>query len=107
MDQRTDRVANMIKELGALFLERESNQTSLISVTSCHVTPDLKSATLFISVLPLESEGGALAFAKRKRKDLRAYLRKNMKSKSVPFIDIAIDQGEKNRQRIDELLRKK
>lgn len=107
MSQRVEKVANLIKELGAVFLERESNLTSLLTVTSASVSPDLKNATLFITVLPEEKENKALEFAKRKRKDFRAYLRENLKTKNIPFIDIAIDQGEKNRQKIDELLRRK
>ncbi|MEK7071351.1 MAG: ribosome-binding factor A [Patescibacteria group bacterium] len=107
MTQRNDRVANLIKKLGAVFLERENNNASLITVTGISVSPDLKRATLFITVLPEEKENAALGFAKRKRGELRALLKKNMQTKVIPFIDVAIDLGEKNRQKIDELLRAK
>jgi len=107
MTQRNEKIANQIKELSAIFLERENNRTSLVTVTSCNTSPDLKKATIFITVLPDEKEHNALEFAKRKRKDLRIYLQKKMKMKITPFLDIKIDQGEKNRQKIDELLRKK
>jgi len=103
--ERKEKVANLVKELGAQFLERESNNTSLITVTSCSASPDLKRATIFITVLPDEKEHDALDFVKRKRGELRTYLKKNMKTKNIPFIDIDIDRGEKNRQKIDELLR--
>jgi ribosome-binding factor A len=103
--ERNEKIANLIKELGAQFLERESNNTSLITVTSCTVSPDTKRATIFITVLPDEKETSALGFVKRKRKELREYFKKNMKIKIIPFIDIQIDRGEKNRQKIDELLR--
>ncbi len=107
MAQRSEKVANLIKELGAQFLERESDSTSLITVTSCNISPDLKNATIFITVLPDEKEIRALDFVKRKRGELREYLKKIMKIKIIPFIDIQIDRGEKNRQKIDELLREK
>ena len=107
MIQRNEKVANLLKELGAQFLERENNNTSLITVTSCTVSPDLKRATIFITVLPDEKETKALAFVKRKRGELREYVKKNMQIKIIPFIDIQIDRGEKNRQKIDELLREK
>ena len=35
----------------------------------------------------------------------REFLKKLMPIKIIPFLDAAIDQGEKNRQKIDELLR--
>lgn len=105
LSDRQGKVANFLKELSAQFLERESNGTSLITVTSCTVSPDLKKGTIFITVLPDEKEHDALDFAKRKRGELRDHIKKNMKTKFIPFIDIEIDKGEKNRQKIDELLR--
>ena len=107
MIQRNEKVANLLKELGAQFLERENNNTSLITVTSCTVSPDLKRATIFITVLPDEKEHNALDFAKRKRGEMRTYFKKNIQIKIIPFVDIQIDRGEKNRQKIDELLREK
>jgi ribosome-binding factor A len=104
-NQRQEKVANNIKELAAAFLGRENNRTSLITVTSATCSPDMKKATIFITVLPVAKEADALSFVKRKRADLRDYLKKNMPVKVIPFIDIAIDAGEKNRQKIDELLR--
>jgi ribosome-binding factor A len=105
MTQRNEKVANNIKELAAQFLGRENNRTSLITVTSTTCSPDMKNATIFITVLPTSKENSALGFIKRKRGELREFLKKNMPIKIIPFLDVAIDQGEKNRQKIDELLR--
>ncbi|MEK7539480.1 MAG: ribosome-binding factor A [Patescibacteria group bacterium] len=107
MTQRNEKVANYIKELTAEFLGRENNRTSLITVTSATCYPDLKRATVFITVLPSSKEKSALQFARRKRSELREFFKKNMTLKNIPFIDIAIDLGEKHRQKIDELLREK
>ncbi len=105
--QRNEKVANHIKELTANFLGRENNRTSLITVTSATASSDLKRATIFITVLPNSKEKAALEFVKRKRGELREFFKKNMSIKIIPFVDIAIDLGEKNRQKIDELLREK
>ncbi len=105
--ERNIKVANQIKELAAEFLGRENNRTSLITVISCNTSPDLKKATIFITVLPDIKEHDALDFAKRKRAEIREFLKKKMNLKIIPFLDIKIDQGEKNRQKIDELLREK
>ena len=105
MPQRNEKVANSIKELAAQFLSRENNRTSLITITACTVSPDLKRATIFMTVLPSSKEDNALGFVKRNLKDLREFLKKNLEIKIIPFLDVAIDQGEKNRQKIDELLR--
>ena len=103
--QRNEKVANQIKELAAEFLGRENNRTSLITVISCNASPDLKKATIFITVLPNSKEHDALDFAKRKRAEIRDFLKGKMNTKIIPFLDKQIDQGEKNRQKIDELLR--
>ena len=105
MPQRNEKVANTIKELAAQFLGRENNRTSLITITSCSTSPDLKKATIFITVFPATKENDALNFIKRNLGDLREFLKKNLPIKIIPFLDVAIDQGEKNRQKIDELLR--
>ena len=107
MSQRNERVANIIKELSAQFLGRENNRTSLITVTSANVSPDLKRATIFITVLPSSKEKVALDFIKRKRGELRDFLKENIPIKIIPFLDVELDLGEKNRQKIDELLREK
>lgn len=98
-------MASFVKSAGAELLETESNGEALITVTSCNVSPDLKNATLYISVLPEEKENAALGFCKRRRAKLRQALKKNLHTKVVPFVDIELDMGEKNRRRIDELLR--
>ena len=107
MNQRNEKVANHIKELTAGFLSRVDNRTSLITVTSATCSPDLKRATVFITVFPTEKEKPALEFAKRQRGELREFLKKTLTIKIIPFLDIAIDLGEKHRQKIDELLREK
>ncbi len=107
MNQRQQKAENLIKELSAQFLGRENNKTSLVTVTSCTTSPDLKRATVFMTVFPEEKEHDMLDFAKRKRGELREFIKKNLRTKVIPFIDIEIDLGEKNRQKIDELLRTK
>ncbi|OGI60988.1 hypothetical protein A2641_01705 [Candidatus Nomurabacteria bacterium RIFCSPHIGHO2_01_FULL_37_25] len=107
MTQRNEKMASYIKENAAIFLGRENNRTSLITVTSATCSPDLKRATIFITVLPEGKEKNALEFAKRKKPELREFFKKNMTTKNIPFVDFAIDLGEKHRQKIDELLREK
>ena len=105
MSLRTDKINNLIRELAANFMEKEASNVSLLTVTGCEVTPDLKKATVYFTVLPESKEKSALDFAKRMRGDFRDYLKKNLEMRVIPFIDFQIDAGEKNRQRIEELLR--
>ncbi len=102
---RQEKVKELMKGLAAQFLQSESNYTSLITVTDVNISSDFKRATVFVTVYPEDSEASALNFLKRKRKGLKSYVKSKTKMKVIPFFDFEIDKGEKNRQRIDELLR--
>ena len=102
---REEKIANHIRELAATFIEREAGITSLITVTRVEVSPGNKHATIFVSVLPREKENAAFGFIKRNLGEMRKYIQKGLKINPIPFLNVAIDEGEKNRQKIDELLR--
>ena len=101
---RQEKVAEQLRQLAAQFLEHESNRTSLITVTRCDVSPDLKRSTIYITVLPEDKEHHALEFAKRRRSDLRDFVKKSVNLKQIPFFEIEIDNKKKRRQKIDELI---
>ena len=95
----------MLTRLSAEFFEREASSASLITVTHTDVTPDLKKAVVYVSIFPDDKENAAIGFLKRHRSELRDYVKSKMSMKTIPFFEIEIDAGEKNRQKIDELLR--
>ena len=105
MDIKHEKVESSIKGIAAAYFGREAGRTSLLTVTNCSVSDDMRSATIYITVMPADQELNALNFAKRKRKELRDSIKKNLKLRNVPFVEVEIDKGEKHRQRIDELLR--
>ena len=104
--KRQTQVALEILSIAQNFFQRESSGLSLITVTRAEVSADLKYATLFITAIPEEKEPAALDFAKRMRSELRHTVMKRLPIKVIPFFEIEIDYGEKNRQHIDALLRK-
>lgn len=103
-EYRGEKITNHIKELAAIFIEREAGPTSLITVTRVLLSPDGKRAVILITVLPVEKEKAAYGFIKRNLGELRKYITKGLKINPIPFLDVQIDEGEKNRQKIDELL---
>ena len=50
-----------------------------------------------------EKEAAVLEFAKRRKRDFRQFIMGKKSFGFVPRIDFCIDEGEHNRQRIDEL----
>ncbi len=103
MTHREEKTEELIRHLAALFLQRESNRLSLITVTQVKMVERLSKALIYITVLPETMEKDALDFVKRKRSEFREYLKERTKLQRLPFVDFVIDFGEKNRQRIDEL----
>ena len=102
--KRQLKVNQELKKIAQNFFQRESSGSSLITVTNAEVTPDLRTANVFITVLPESKEAAALDFAKRMRGDLRTDIKRYMPIKVIPFVEIEIDKGEQNRQKIDEIL---
>lgn len=94
----------ILRELAATFFARESGARSLITITDATISPDLKRATIYFTTLPASEEERALEFAKRKRTELRDYIGTHAKLRALPVLEIKLDEGERNRQRIDELL---
>ncbi len=76
---------------------------SVITVTHCDVSGDLKKVTAFISVFPTEHEQEALNFARRKRTEIRELFKQNLSMKAIPHLEIEIDEGEKNRQKVEAI----
>lgn len=103
--KRQIQVAEIIAHAAAEFFARESNYRSLITVTRADISPDLKNALIFLSVLPESAEQDVLNFAKRSRTDVHEFLKDSARLKFLPNIDFEIDYGEKNRHRIDDLTR--
>lgn len=104
--KRQKQIALEVLGIAQDFFQRESSGASLITVTRAEVSADMKHGTIFITAIPESKEPAALDFAKRMRSELRHKVMKRLPVKVIPFFEIEIDYGEKNRQHIDELLRK-
>lgn len=104
MSNRDERLKEILRDLAARFLLQNGNNSSLLTVTSINLTRDGKYATILFTVFPSEFEKTALEFAKRKRSEFKEFIKENSKLGRIPQIDFEIDEGEKNRQKIDNLL---
>jgi ribosome-binding factor A len=104
--QRQLQVEQQVLGITQDFFQRESSGASMITVTRTEVSRDMKHGTIFITVLPENKEDAAINFAKRMRSELRHFVMKRLPVKVIPFFEVEIDFGEKNRLHVDELLRK-
>lgn len=104
MGTRDEKMKDILHDLGARFLSLNGNGSSLLTVTRTELTKDLKRATIFFTVFPDKFEKTAVEFAKRKRSEFKEFVKENSKLGRIPQLDFEIDTGEKNRQKIDNLL---
>jgi len=102
---RRERVKSLLKKLAADFLKTGVEAGVLVTVTDFIITSNMRTATIFVSIFPEKEEKETLLFLQKKKGEFKKYLSAHTKMKTIPFIVFAIDRGEKNRQRIDELLR--
>ena len=100
---RNKKVSELIRKLASDFISKETNKTSLITVTKVDLSFNFKSCNIFVSVFPDSKAKSALHFLKRQRRFLKQEVKKKTNLKTIPFFDFQIDYGEKNRQRIDEI----
>jgi len=100
---RTERVSSTLKKVIAQFLREEGGSFPLITVTKISISKDLKYSTVYLSVFPDDKEKEILMSLEKKKKDLRNFVKLNMRLKVLPLFELKIDGGEKHRQKIDAM----
>lgn len=103
MNQKDNKLKEIIRELAAEYFLRESNRQSMITITDVEVFNKGSKARILMTVLPETQEAAVIDFAHRQLTEFRQYVMEKSRIGHVPFFEVAIDVGEKNRQRIDEL----
>ena len=87
--------------MAAQYFSRLSNRQSMITITDVEILNKGSKAVILMTVLPEDKEQDALDFAHRQLTEFREHVMKNSRIGRVPFFEVRIDVGEKNRQRID------
>jgi len=107
--KRTDRVASQIMREVADIIQKEIKNPHLgfVTITSANVTPDLKLAKVYFSVLgddqqKTDSHNALMHSGRFIRKQLAARL--NMRY--TPFLDFHIDASIEHVSKIDNILKK-
>ncbi len=106
--QRSDRVADLLREILAELLRREIRdpRVQTVNLTAVNVTKDLRLAKIFFSVLgDSVGKGEALAGLKSASGFIRSKVGKQLNLRFVPSIEFIYDETEEEAQRIESLLR--
>ena len=103
--RKQNQLTEEISNFAGKYFAREYASTSLMTITRASMASNLKTITIYVSIMPTSDEQRALKFLKRSRSDFREYLKSEGQLSRIPTVDFEIDLGEKNRQRVDELTR--
>lgn len=107
MSIRQEKVQKMIKEeLSLIFLNRMKDPAfSLVTITGVKVTPDLKIAKIFISVLEKERREATLKKVNSLNKMIRTSLAQRINLKFAPELLFYVDETADYVDKMEELFK--
>lgn len=103
MDNKNEKIKEIIRALAAEYFQRESNGQSMITITDVELRSRGSQAVILATVLPESQEEAAIKFMHRQLGEFRKLVMDKARIMRVPMFDVAIDKGEKNRQRLDAI----
>ena len=108
MSLRTERVASLLKEEVGTYVAREYRdpQYGFITVTEVHMTPDLRIAKIYVSVMGnAEVKERTMNMLEEKKGEIRAFIGSQMRLKFTPTVQFYIDETLDRADRIDQLIK--
>ena len=87
---KDERLISAIHTAAAEFINRESNRTSLITVTKVTM-PDEKHALIFVSVFPQKDTAAVVDFLSRQKEEFLRFVKKTVKLHFVPHMSFMAD----------------
>jgi ribosome-binding factor A len=108
MSQRTEKVNSLAREvLGEAIQSLKDPRVGFCTVTAVRVTPDLRHAKVFVSVLGSDEEQAAtMAGLRRATRHLRAELGRQVRMKYTPELDFELDHTPEHAERIERLIKR-
>lgn len=105
MKHRLLRVNELVKrELSSLIARELTFDNALVTVNDVNVTPDLKNAHVYVSVLGSATRGSAMAKLEENRATLQALLAKHVVLKYTPHLTFHLDDSIERGARVIEIL---
>ncbi|MGM0629044.1 MAG: 30S ribosome-binding factor RbfA [Patescibacteria group bacterium] len=98
-----EKFASALHEAASKYLAGKQYGNSMITVTSVDVSDDLSKANIKVTIYPESESSSVLKKLNRGKGIFAEYMKKNTRLSSIPLISFSIDEGEKYRQRIDDL----
>ncbi len=86
-----ERFASALGAAAAEFINRESNRSSLITVTRVEVVSESKKAHIYVSVYPPHELRAVIDFLSRQRQEFLRFMRTKTALHMLPYVDFLPD----------------
>lgn len=105
-DRRKEKLASLIQEEAALFVEERANRQpgTVLTVTSVVLSPDGKYADVKISLFPTVRLGAFLEKLRHLEREFNREMRSKLTMKKIPTARFSFDDAEIKREHIEKLL---
>src|ERR1700732_4630559 len=105
MKHRLLRVNKLVKrELSAIIAREITFESAIVSINHVNVTPDLKNAHVFVSVLGSESGASVMSKLEAQRIALQAELARNIVLKYTPHLVFHLDDSIQRGARVIKIM---
>ena len=105
--RRRERLEEIYRRTVSAFLQRRLNsEGAVFSVTRAELSEKLDYLRIYFSLWPDQKEKDMLESLESLKRELRKELAREIKTKFVPEIEFFLDDSEKRRLKIEELLKK-
>ena len=107
MTRRTAKVEELLREeISKLIQAKIPENLGIISVSRVLVTPDLKTAKIYVSAIFIDKEKEILASLKAKVSEFQGLIGKKVKLRYTPRISFEVDHSSDEIGRVEEILEK-
>jgi ribosome-binding factor A len=108
MSLRTEKVASLIKEEVGMYFTREYRDLShgIITVTEVHMTPDLKIAKIYISIMgTADQKKSTLQLLEHHKGEVRSVIGSKLRLKFTPAVQFYLDETFDRVEKINNLIK--
>lgn len=108
MSLRTERVASLIKEEIGMHFTREYRDAGygFITVTEVHMSPDLRIAKIYVSIMGSpDVKSRTLEMLEGRKGEIRSFIGSHMRLKFTPTVQFYLDETLDRVEKIDRLIK--
>ena len=108
MSHRQEQAESTLMRAISQVLQRQVSDpriTGLVSITRIQVSPDLKDAYVYVSVLPEQHQNKTLHGLRHAAGHIHSLVRKLVAMRSVPKLDFRLDESIKKQAAVEQAIR--